>query len=101
MNIRPVPSDEQLVARHLDADGRLASMPVKPDRRLLLLRHVADRIPIGVDLDEFAVNNLLRGFSDDVATLRRDLVDARLLQRRSPGHYLRLEDTDGDPADGS
>jgi len=96
MNARHRPSDAELVARHLDADGRLATMPVKADRRHLVLCHVAERIPTGIDLDEFAVNNLLRGLSDDVATLRRFLVEAKLLDRPMPGHYRR-PDTLGSP----
>lgn len=65
-------------------------MPVKRDRRLLVLRHLATVIPGGEPLDEFAVNNLLRPFSDDVASLRRLLVDEGLLERPAPGRYRKL-----------
>lgn len=95
--MRHRPSDAELVARHLDADGRLATMPVKADRRHLVLCHLADRIPPGISLDEFAVNNLLRGFSDDVATLRRFLVEAKLLDRPTPGHYRRRATLEAPP----
>lgn len=90
-------SDADLVARHLDPDGRLVSMPVKHERRLLVLRHVVEVIPVGVELDEFAVNNLLRPLHDDVAMLRRYLVNERMLDRPAPGRYVRLEPTTADP----
>lgn len=98
-------SDVDLVARHLDAEGRLASMPVKHERRLLVLRHVAEAIPVGVELDEFAVNNLLRPLHDDVAMLRRNLVNEGLLDRPEPGRYVRPEppphpETSRGPRDG-
>lgn len=89
-------SDADLVARHLDPDGRLVSMPVKHQRRVLVLRHVVEVIPIGVELDEFTVNNLLRTLHDDVAMLRRSLVDERLLGRPRPGRYVRPECTTPD-----
>ena len=81
--------DAELLARHLDADGRLTSMPAKRNRRLLVLAHLAAQIPADVELDEFAVNGLLRGFDHDVATLRRYLVDEGMLLRPTPGRYVR------------
>jgi hypothetical protein len=83
------PLDADLIARHLGPDGRLVSMPAKPSRRLLLLAHIAADLPVGVELDEFAVNQTLRRYDDDVAMLRRYLVDTGLLLRPRPGTYLR------------
>jgi hypothetical protein len=81
--------DADLIARHLGSDGRLQSMPAKPSRRLLLLAHIAADLPVGVELDEFTVNRALRRYDDDVAMLRRYLVDTGLLLRPRPGIYLR------------
>lgn len=83
-------STADLIARHLGPDGRLISMPAKASRRRLVLGHIADDLPVGVELDEFAVNQALRRYDDDVATLRRYLVDAGLLSRPRPGSYVRL-----------
>ncbi len=95
-------SDAELVARHFDADGRLIMMPAKAERRLLVLQHLADQLPVEQELDEFRVNNLLRPFGDDVATLRRFLVNAGLLERPAPGRYRRPEkETDAARADDS
>jgi hypothetical protein len=84
-------SGAELAARHFDAAGRLATMPAKPARRLLVLQRIAAAVPTGVELDEYAINNLLRPFDDDVATLRRYLVNTELLERISPGRYVRRE----------
>jgi len=83
------PLDADLIARHLGPDGRLQSMPAKPSRRLLVLAHIGSELPVGVELDEFAVNQVLRRYDDDVAMLRRYLVDTGLLLRPRPGIYLR------------
>jgi hypothetical protein len=53
---------------------------------------MAKAIEPDVDHDETAVNNRLRPFDDDVAMLRRYLVDEGLLLRRSPGIYRRPDD---------
>jgi hypothetical protein len=80
------------LSRHLDADGRLIAMPRKRTNRLVVLRHMAQQIEPGVDHEETAVNAQLRPFSDDVAMLRRYLVDEGLLLRRPPGIYRRSDE---------
>ena len=67
-------------------------MPRKRANRLVVLRHIAEAIEPDVDHDETAVNNRLRPFDDDVAMLRRYLVDEGLLDRRPPGIYRRTVD---------
>ncbi len=59
---------------------------------------MAQEIEPGVDHEETAVNTRLRPFSDDVAMLRRYLVDEGLLLRRSPGIYRR-PDTAASPSE--
>jgi hypothetical protein len=86
------PSDvrsDLILSRHLDADGRLIAMPRKRANRQVLLRYIAEAIEPDVDHDESAVNNRLRPFDDDVAMLRRYLVDEGLLVRQPPGIYRR------------
>ena len=85
-------SDSLMLSRHLDADGRLIAMPRKRAHRLVVLRHCASLIEPGVDHTETDVNNLLRPVHDDVAMLRRYLVDEGLLLRRPPGIYRRPND---------
>ena len=77
------------LSRHLDADGRLIAMPRKRAHRLVVLSHCASLIEPGVDHSETDVNNRLRPVADDVAMLRRYLVDEGLLLRRPPGIYRR------------
>jgi hypothetical protein len=83
------PDDALTLSRHLDADGRLITMPRKRANRLVVLEHFAEAIEPNVDHDESAVNIRLRAFGDDVAMLRRYLVDEGLLMRRPPGIYRR------------
>ena len=80
-----------VVSRHIDERGRLMSMPRRLANRRIVLAHIAEVIEPGRDHDEKSVNELLRPYSDDVATLRRYLVDEGLVARRPPGIYRRAE----------
>jgi hypothetical protein len=69
-------------------NGRIVTMPAKRSRRLLLLDHVAQMFEVGVRYSEGEVNLRLRNFHDDVAALRRYLVDEGFLSREH-GEYWR------------
>ncbi|WP_218123448.1 DUF2087 domain-containing protein [Quadrisphaera sp. DSM 44207] len=72
---------ERVLRAFLDADGRLVSMPAKHRKRLVVLDHVARVFEPGVRYPETEVNALVRAFHDDVAMLRRYLVDEGFLER--------------------
>lgn len=67
-------------------------MPVKEPLRRELMAWVATLLPAGRELPETEVNNLLRPVDDDVAMLRRYLVDYGLVERPRPGAYRRPAD---------
>ncbi len=97
--------DLPVIARHADLtaydrkvlqdfstpDGRLKTIPAQRKKLDVVLRHVVRRFPTGKRLSEKQVNQILRRFHADTATLRRELVGARLLQR-AHGEYWRPAD---------
>jgi hypothetical protein len=76
------------VLRAFVRDGRLTSFPAHRGKRLVVLDHVVRVFEPGVRYPEREVNTILRAFHDDVAALRRYLVDEGLLSRES-GEYWR------------
>jgi hypothetical protein len=84
---RPEPPAE--LRAFFDADGRITVMPARRNRRLALLDHLAQLFEPGQDYDETEVNRRLRERHDDVAMLRRYLVDEGFLDRRE-GRYWRV-----------
>lgn len=79
------------IARVLDqafVDGRLVRFPTKRSKRLVVLDHLAQRFEIGQRYPEREVNERLGEVHDDVAMLRRWLVDEQFLDR-SGGRYWR------------
>ena len=71
--------------RNFVQDGRLSRIPRKPSVAKLLYAAVAAQIPADVVMSETDVNNQLRAMYDDVATLRRALVDEGHLHRSVDG----------------
>lgn len=71
-------------------DGRIGTYPATPSERGALLRWVRDQV-IAHDetLSETEMNERLSKFHDDVAVLRRYLVDFGLVERRYDGTEYR------------
>ncbi|MGN9842719.1 DUF2087 domain-containing protein [Nonomuraea sp. H19] len=72
---------EERVLRTFLVDGRLTTMTMRRDKRLVVLRYIAMVFEPGVRYPEKDVNVALRAFHDDYAALRRYLVDECLLSR--------------------
>ncbi len=79
--------DEQVLNQSI-VDGRLVHLPRKRSKRLVVLDFFAQQFEPGAHYSERQVNTTLRAFDDDVATLRRYLVDEGFLDR-ADGSYWR------------
>ena len=82
------PAEEAKVLDIAFKHGRLVQWPAKRAKRLMVLDHLAQHFDIGTRYAEPEVNKKLRQFGDDVATMRRYLVDEQFLDR-SNGEYWR------------
>jgi len=80
---------EMILRTFLDAEGRLITLPAKRAKRLVVLDHVAQRFEPGERYPEAEVNRRLRPVHEDVAMLRRYLVDEGFLDRAG-GIYWRI-----------
>ncbi|MDH3753263.1 MAG: DUF2087 domain-containing protein [Acidimicrobiia bacterium] len=85
---RPASNGDVQVVERSVVDGRLVHLPRKRSKRLLVLDHLAQVFEPGARYSEREVNTALRAFDDDVAALRRYLVDEGFLDR-SGGSYWR------------
>ena len=80
--------DEQRVLRNFVVDGRLVRLPARHAQKRVVLGYVARRFDGSRSYEEGEVNEVLRDFHDDTASLRRYLVDEGLLEREA-GVYRR------------
>ncbi|MBX3144471.1 MAG: metalloregulator ArsR/SmtB family transcription factor [Trueperaceae bacterium] len=77
--------DRKVLATFLGADGRITAFPVQQKKYLVLLRHVVGALEPGVRYTERALNEILKRFNDDTATLRRTLVEFGFMEREGGG----------------
>ena len=82
-------SPEERVRRAFLRDGRLIGIPTQRSKRLVVLDLVAQDFEPGRRYPEREVNRRLRAYHDDVAAMRRHLVDEGFL-RRERGEYWRI-----------
>lgn len=87
--------DRKVLAGFLLPDGRLKIVPAQRKKREAVLRHVLKAFEPGVRYTEKQVNDILERFHQDVATLRRELIVYKMLQREG-GEYWRPAPLDSD-----
>jgi hypothetical protein len=85
------PQDAKVI-RAFGKDGRLVSIPTARSKRVIVLDLLAQSFEPGRRFSEKQVNEMLRPWHDDVAALRRYLVDDGLLAREG-GVYWRIGGT--------
>jgi hypothetical protein len=81
-------AEQARVLRNFVENGRIRTIPVRESQRRVVLEYLASRFDEGMDYTEREVNDILGEFNDDFASLRRYLVDEKLLTRRA-GIYRR------------
>jgi len=82
------PEQAAKVLRRFFRGGRLVSIPTQKSKKLVVLDRLAQEFDVGRRYEEREVNALLRQYNDDVAALRRYLVDEGFLDREA-GEYWR------------
>lgn len=71
-------------------DGRLKEIPAQRKKRDVVLGRLVEEFERGKSYHEAEVNEVLRRFHDDVATLRREFIMTHLMQREN-NMYWRTE----------
>jgi hypothetical protein len=84
--------EESRVLATFVKEGRIVTMPTRRTKRLVVLDHVAQSFEPGRTYPEPEVNEVLRTYHEDVAALRRYLVDEGFLTREA-GTYWRTGGT--------
>jgi biotin operon repressor len=77
--------DRRIVAAYTRRDGGLKTIPAQRKKLEAILRYVVKAFKTGRRYTEKQVNEILRAYHEDTATLRRELVGAGLMKRESSG----------------
>ena len=83
--------DKKVIRDYTRRDGTLKTLPSQRKKLEAILRYVAQAFELGKRYSEKQVNDILSGYHDDTATLRRELVGYGLMQREGGGgEYWRV-----------
>lgn len=84
--------DRKVLADYCRRDGSLKTIPAQRKKLDAILRYVVKAFEVGKRYNEKKVNEILGGYHEDTASLRRELVGVGLMQRESDGSaYWRVE----------
>ena len=77
--------DKKVIHDYTRRDGSLKTLPSQRKKLEAILRYVVQGFDVGKRYSEKQVNEILAGYYADTATLRRELVGYRLMQREGGG----------------
>lgn len=78
------------VLRTFFRHGRLVQFPAQLKKRLVVLEKIAESFEPGREYPEREVNHILLDFNDDVASLRRGMIEHKIMSRNK-GIYKKIE----------
>jgi len=81
--------DQKVIADYSLPDGRLKTIPAQYKKLEVILRHIVQAFEQDKRYSEKQVNEILARYHEDTATLRRELIGARLMARER-GEYWRM-----------
>jgi biotin operon repressor len=81
--------DRKVLRDFFNSDGSLRQLPMQRKKFLAVLKHILKDIERGREYTEKEMNALLRRRHPDTASLRRGMIDFRLMERKS-GVYWRV-----------
>jgi hypothetical protein len=82
--------DKKVLRDFTTKTGKFKSIPAQRKKRAVLLHHLKNSFKPGVQYTEKQVNEIVKRFHDDTATLRRELIAEKLLMRDG-GVYWKKE----------
>jgi len=83
--------DAKVVRDFTKRDGSLKTIPAQQKKLEAILRHVVKSFEVGKRYSEKRVNEILSKFHEDTATLRRELIGYKLMEREGGGgEYWRV-----------
>jgi len=82
------------VIRAFFRQGRLVQIPAQQKKKQVILEEIVKAFTPGERYSEWDVNKMLVDFNEDVASLRRYLVEFKLMDR-AKGSYWRIDQNEG------
>ena len=80
--------DRKVINEFVTSEGRIKAFPVQLKKMEVLLKYAAKSFEPDTRYTEKQVNEILKTYNEDFATLRRELIDAKYLARDHGEYWL-------------
>jgi len=77
--------DRKVINTFCEPDGRIRQFPAQQKKFEAILRYVIQAFEPGIRYTEKQVNEILKNYSDDTATLRRGFIEYKMMLREGGG----------------
>lgn len=77
--------DQKVIADYSTPDGQLKTIPAQRKKLEVILRHISRSFKPGITYSEYDVNQVIKNFHEDTASLRRELIGMGILRRSADG----------------
>lgn len=78
---------ESKVLKNFFEDNRLKEIPASRKKRVVILKWLANQFEFGVKYPEVQVNEIIKRYHPDCATLRRELIGYQLMERENSVYW--------------
>lgn len=89
--VKPDAWEEKVLKNYLEGD-RLSEIPASRKKRLVILKWLVKKFDLNIIYPESDINQVIQRHHPDSATLRREIIGYRLMQRDN-GFYKRLPES--------
>lgn len=79
---------ESVMKNFFTTGGRLKSVPVQLKKKLVVLEHLVSKLEKGRKYSEKEINDFIKGYHDDYATIRREFIIHHFMFRENEIYEL-------------
>lgn len=72
---------DSVMRNFFSKDGKLRSIPAQYKKKLIVLQHMVEQLDQGRKYDEKEINEFIKGYHEDFATLRREFIMHQFMYR--------------------
>jgi hypothetical protein len=79
---------DSVIKNFLSSEGKLKSLPVQLKKKLIVLEHLVSQLEKGRQYSEKEINDFIKNFHEDFATVRREFIMHQFMFRESQVYEL-------------
>lgn len=79
---------ESVIRNFFSKDGRLRQIPAQYKKKLIALQHMAEQLKPGVSYSEKEINEFIKEYHEDFATIRREFIMHQFMYREKDQYEL-------------